>query len=963
MPVLHTRGIALRHLTALAVVVGMLVLGVGLLLQGQHGLRQVLMSAANDDVQRLGDLISERAGHLLAPARSALTLLQHDPVTAAADLPARLQRLPALAATLEVDATLSAVYIGYANGDFLLVRPLPRSAAALQAQAPADAYYLVQSITYATDGTMHGEWLFYDRQLQLLQREERPDYRFDPRSRPWYQQATTHSDSVLTTPYLFFTSGEIGVSLALRAHNQRSVLGMDASIQALSDSAASLRMTPGTQIAVLDAREQVFIYHTPEHLLLGEGSERRLAALHELPAPALQYIKASQAEGTQAQLFSLADGDWFGMRRELQAFGDAQLLVGIPQDELFVAAHRLLNERLLLGGLLLLPLLLAGAWFGRRIGEPLDSLASQLQALSHFDFQQPPRVHSRIREVQQLSDLLQRMAGSLHNLQTLTRTLNRERDLPSLIGQVLDPLIRITGLHGGAIYLFDEGTSSLQCASQHREGHYPPQLSDPLPADSDDALLLAWLHTHFAPDTYLSTLLRSRQGELLGVLLLHAPQQVPGEYASATFQRFVEEVAGAAAVAIETRQLIEAQQRLTDAIIHLLADTIDTKSAHTGAHCERVPHLALQLLDTANACQTGPLAEFQIDAEQRYAFSIAAWLHDCGKITTPSHIVDKATKLETPYNRLHEIRTRFEVLWRDAELDYWQARLAGGDEHRLHQQLQARQTRLQEDFAFIARCNLGSEGMSDDDLQRLQSIACQYWWRHFDNRIGLSSEELEHLKGFPAEPLPCRELLIADRPEHRKPWGERRPPVERGDPRNRWQFDMTLPAQAQHLGELYNLSIRKGTLNAEERFRINEHIVQTLIMLDSLPFPRALQQVPQIAASHHEKLDGTGYPRRLNAAQLGIPERILAIADVFEALTAADRPYKPAMPLSQVLRIMVDMVRAAHLDGDLLQLFIDSGLYLRYAQQNLRPEQLDTHDRTALLEELAACQTADAHRG
>ncbi|MCL7462950.1 HD domain-containing phosphohydrolase [Pseudomonas sp. NW5] len=952
MPVLPARGVALRHLTALAVVASMLVLGLGLLLQGQKALHTVLLSAASDDVERVGDLISERAGHMLAPARSTLSLLQHDPITRANSLPERLQRLPVLAATLEVDPTLSAVYIGYANGDFLLVRPLPRSAPALKAQAPAGAHYLVQSITYDRDGQMRGEWLFHDRQLQLLEHQQRSDYRFDPRSRPWYQQALARTDSVMTSPYLFFTSGEIGISLALRAHEPGSVLGMDASIQALSDSAATLRMTPGTQIAVLDSREQVFIYHAPDQLLRGEGSERRLAALQELPAPALQHLQASPVASAQAQLFRVGDEEWYGMRRELQAFGEAELLVSIPQDELFVAARELLSQHLLLGALILLPLLLAGAWFGRRLGEPLNHLASQLEALSHFDFEQPPRIRSRIREVQQLSDLLQRMAGSLHHLQKLTRTLNRERHLPSLIAQVLDPLIRITGTGGGAIYLLDETDGVLHCASQLHAGHYPPQLTGTTPDDRADPLLLAWLHGQFPPDTYLSTLLRGRHGELLGVLLLHIPEQAAGKRTSAAFQRFVEEVAGAAAVAIETRQLIESQQRLTDAIIHLLADTIDTKSEHTGAHCERVPQLALQLLDAANTCQTGRLADFSVDEEQRYAFSIAAWLHDCGKITTPSHIVDKATKLEAPYNRLHEIRTRFEVLWRDAELDYWQARQTDGDDDALRQQLQQRQAQLQADFAFVAHCNLGSEGMSEDDLQRLQQIARQRWWRHFDNRLGLSREEQEQLHHVPVVELPCAEWLIADRPEHCQPWGERRPPVERDDPRNRWQFDMQLPAYAQHLGELYNLSIRKGTLNAEERFRINEHIVQTLIMLDSLPFPASLRQVPQIAASHHEKLDGSGYPRRLDARRLGVPERILAIADVFEALTAADRPYKPAMPLSQVLRIMVDMVKASHLDGDLLQLFIQSELYLHYARQHLRSTQLDTPDTAALLDEL-----------
>lgn len=240
--------------------------------------------------------------------------------------------------------------------------------------------------------------------------------------------------------------------------------------------------------------------------------------------------------------------------------------------------------------------------------------------------------------------------------------------------------------------------------------------------------------------------------------------------------------------------------------------------------------------------------------------------------------------------------------------------------------------------------------MDEAHLDELRRIAQQRWWRHFDNRIGLSSEELRRMADRPPDSLPVEEALLQDRHDHIVRWGERRPPVTRDDPRNLWGFDMSLPRHAMNLGELHNLSIPRGTLTDEERFHINDHIVQTIIMLNRLPLPRHLRPVPEIAGNHHEKLDGTGYPRRLNANQLSIPARVLAIADVFEALTAADRPYKPAKTLSESLRLMADMAHRDHLDPELFEVFIRERLYLQYAERYLRPEQIDYIDEDDYLE-------------
>jgi hypothetical protein len=327
-------------------------------------------------------------------------------------------------------------------------------------------------------------------------------------------------------------------------------------------------------------------------------------------------------------------------------------------------------------------------------------------------------------------------------------------------------------------------------------------------------------------------------------------------------------------------------------------------------------------------------------------------MHDCGKITSPEYVVDKATKLETIYNRIHEIRTRFEVLWRDAEIRYWQGRADGQDEAALAAELAQTHARLQAEFAEVAKANVGGEFMRDEDIAQLQQIARQTWTRHFDDRLGLSQQEMRQLEAVPELPLPVVEQLLSDKPEHKVPWGDRKPPVASDDPRNEWGFDMEPPEYSFDLGELHNLSIQRGTLTAEERFKINDHIVQTLIMLSTLPFPRALRNVPQLAATHHEKLDGTGYPRRLGEDQLSVQDRVLAIADIFEALTAADRPYKSAKTLSEAVKIMLFMAKDRHIDPTLLALFLRTGVHEQYGQLFLSGFQRDDVDVSECLAQL-----------
>ena len=373
----------------------------------------------------------------------------------------------------------------------------------------------------------------------------------------------------------------------------------------------------------------------------------------------------------------------------------------------------------------------------------------------------------------------------------------------------------------------------------------------------------------------------------------------------------------------------KSQEALLDSIVKLIAEAIDKKSPYTGAHCERVPHIAKLLLSEANRSELEAFKDFSLTSKDELrAFEIASWLHDCGKMTTPEYVVDKAVKLETIYNRIHEVRMRFEVLWRDVQIEYLKKEIDASA-------LKNRQEVLRDDFAFIASINLGKEYMSDVEKTRVNTIAKTSWQRHFDNRLGLGRVELNRYRDE-KQIFPVEEMLLQDKREQLVPREnfDHALYVKEG-------FKVEVPKYLYNLGEVYNLCIEKGTLTEEERYKINEHVITSIKMLENIPFPKGMNKIPEYAGTHHETLIGTGYPKQLTRDELSIPSRIMSIADIFEALTASDRPYKKAKTLSESIKIMSKMVEEEHIDKDLFQLFLRSGIYEVYAKQFLKLEQMD----------------------
>lgn len=423
---------------------------------------------------------------------------------------------------------------------------------------------------------------------------------------------------------------------------------------------------------------------------------------------------------------------------------------------------------------------------------------------------------------------------------------------------------------------------------------------------------------NYMPVSCLSLPVVNRNDEIMCVLQFVNAKDNSGKIIAFTpdIQRTLQAIASLLGLMVENRRLKGAYNQLLESFIEVLARAIDAKSPYTGAHCQRVPVIARMLATAAVQQNSGPLKNFEMSRNDWYALNIASWLHDCGKVTTPEYIVDKATKLETVYNRIHEIRDRFEILRRDAHIEYLKKRLANqGDKEQLQAEFVAKVKQLEEEFDFIAGCNKGDVPLSDGDVARLEALSNVQFVRYFDRTKGLSWAERDNIQNIDAYQKPAYENLIQDRQD--------------------------LISKGYNYGELYNLTIRRGTINREEREKINEHIVVTIDMLKAIHFPKELSNVVEYAGAHHERVDGKGYPNGLTGDQMSIPAKIMAIADIFEALTSSDRPYKEPKKLSEVLSIMKNMRDTGHIDSDLYRVFISNEVYMEYAEQYIAPEQID----------------------
>ncbi|MCL1492404.1 MAG: HD domain-containing protein [Pseudanabaena sp. Salubria-1] len=527
----------------------------------------------------------------------------------------------------------------------------------------------------------------------------------------------------------------------------------------------------------------------------------------------------------------------------------------------------------------------------------------------------------------------------IEKLNDIGIALSAEKNTPKLLEMILKGAKTILNADGGTLYLATEDKRHLQFEIIMNDSlgiMMGAKLGDPIPfpdlplydeaGNPNNTMVAAhaalYKKTINIPDAYvaegfdfsgprafdtnmgyrsksfLTLPMLNHENELIGVLqLINAKGSKDNQIIefSKVSQRIGESLASQAAIALTNNKLIGQFRELFESFINLMSEAIDKKSPYNGAHCRRVPTLTMMIADAACEADYGIFKDFELDEDERYELKIAGLLHDCGKVTTPVHVIDKATKLETIFDRIHLINTRFEILKRDAEISFLNQKMAAIESGNLtvipelEEAFQQKLAQYSSDQDFLRICNIGGEFMSDEYKERLQIIATYRW----------------------IDPKGAEVNFLTD-------------------------------------DEVYNLNISRGTLTAEERKTINDHIVVTIEMLEKLPYPRNLRRVPEYAGGHHERMDGKGYPKGLTREQMSLPARMMGIADIFEALSAKDRPYKKGKTLTECLQILGKMKQGNHIDPDLFDLFVSEKVYLRYANEYLDPDQIDEVDENKI---------------
>ena len=527
----------------------------------------------------------------------------------------------------------------------------------------------------------------------------------------------------------------------------------------------------------------------------------------------------------------------------------------------------------------------------------------------------------------EVKEFMEKQLDQIRRLNQIGTALSAEKNLDRLLEMIVDEARDFTNADGGTLYIMSDDEEELQFAIVQntslniRMGGTGGEITWPsvklknLDGKPNHANVSAYAaitgqvvnisdvyhaegfnfegtrrfdaETGYRSQSMLVIPMRNHESDIIGVLqLLNAEtaEKMRVIPFSIENQKMTESLASQAAVAISNKRLIHDLENLLESFIRTIATAIDEKSPYTGGHVRRVSELTMAIAEKINQSMDGPYAGVSFDEDKLKELRISAWLHDVGKITTPEYIVDKGKKLETIYNRMEALRDRFEILRRDRTIE----NLESGNRKRYTKRLETRidsETReemdLDADYEFLTDINTGTRFMDNKMLDRLKNIAERKW------NLG-------------------------------------------GDLRNLLSDD-----------EVYNLSIPLGTLTDREKEIVKNHASVTHKMLCQLPFPKKLRNVSHYASSHHERIDGAGYPFRLKGDAIPLQARIIALADVFDALTAKDRPYKKEKTLSEAIKIMGNMVKENHIDRELFELFIKERIYLDYARKELTPNQID----------------------
>lgn len=840
-------------------------------------------------------------------AISVVSLLSHHIALQKNTVKERMASVPALVETLDKIPSILALYIGDSAGNFFLVRKLDGEQDHKRFSAPENCLYVLEVVhDKVSIHTLFDEDLHKISAHRDIQREH-----YDPRVRPWYEMALESNDVIRTPIYDFYAIKKKGYTLSrriqtddIKKNKRTTVFGADIKLDYLTKELELLKPSPNSKISLVDDNG---------NLIAGDTIDKT------------RFIRRLPNKNKTSE-----DKDAYYSIDEISRVSDTSyyLVLNIPKTDIFLKSETLYRAQAVIILVLLVLGVFISLFFSEKLSDEIAFLSKKIANVKAFNFSKFIIFKSHISEIEQLSEDIDSVSDSINAFNTLIYHITSAKTTDQMVTSALKDILFFTQIPTAILFTNKNGKFVPFKGFSDKKELSTEEL-EPLTFISEFVLTEKALdlnltyskdisseNNHFDElkkfgKEMLIVPLSDRENENNGVLLFLSQHQFRFHK-----KKFIKDLSPYLSLSLESKFNTDRQKELFDALIHIIANAIDAKNPTTARHCIRVPDLTARLAHATCNKKDGKFASFDLSDDEWEMLYMSSWLHDCGKITTPEFVIDKATKLETIYNRIHEIRMRFELLKRETELEYWKT-LATDPENAEtdYTKLQNRLNTISEDFYFIARCNLSGTPLTDEDLSRIDAIASQTWTATLDDSIGLSLDELKRRKNKAGD-FPHKEHLLADKDEHKiaRPHSISYP--------EKLGIKLQASPYLYNRGELTNLKIRKGTLTNEERFKINEHVIQSLLMLSSLPFPKHLSQIPNWASSHHERMDGKGYPRNLHKEDMHPVARMIAIADVYEALTAHDRPYKTHKTHQEAIRIMTDMVEEGHLDPDLFEIFI-----------------------------------------
>ena len=835
----------------------------------------------------------------------------------------------------------------YLNGDYFIIRKLSKINNSLflkEASPPNKSVYLVD---YLKQDQKELTRIFLDKNLNILD-IKKSNSSYDPRKRDWYVEALKSDKTIVTKPYSFYFTKDVGLTIA-RFSNKKIVLSADINLKEIYSNLSNTQFENITKS---------LLFLDDKTVLASSGLNKKQenlanTNLNNISDNLIKSLKNKLFMNKKQGFIHEFDGiKWFVRVQEISFNKNIKLNYAIFSPLKTILSDAFLAKKQILFFTFFLiifsfPIIIYASFL---ITKRLKILEKDALDIKNFKFKNL-EFNTKIKELEQLKTSMNLLKNQLSLFLEMLKKLETS-DFKNLIHILTFNIAKISGAKLVSFHLFDlkkpndlilEALSKKQTLKYQKVTKLNSYEKNELKTNKSS---LFSINKQIATSFYQEILKITKTKELIVYQLpIYLNNKDLLGFISIFYQKnsklnfavfdFIKTLLPFIKVALKNTNLINSQQKMFDSFVKAMAYSIDAKSPYTAEHCQRVPKLSEQIAKSISKSKDKKFKTFKLDKKNQQIMHIASWLHDCGKIITPTHIMDKSTKLETIYDRLHEIRTRFEVVKRDLEIqelkDFIKEKKLS---YSKSEEFIRKMTALDDDYYFLAKMNIGQEQTSNQMLEKVNQISNIKWQRTLDDKYGidLSIDFIDRTKKIAIE-----ENVIADKNEHLISLKNQ----EFYKKNNKWNFNVTAPKYSQNLGEIYNLCIKSGTLTKEERHIINEHVVLSIVILESLLYPKELNNVAKIAGSHHEKLNGQGYPRGLDRNHLSIGSRIIAIADVFEALSASDRPYKRAKKLSQIFNIMQKMADDEHLDQDILKVFIEQKIYLKFAKQYLKPWQID----------------------